>query len=68
MKMTKELKTVILKGFENMLNPIRIYENFSCIAEGNEDTNSSLKWNKRRKESQELVLKAIEGLIEVEGE
>ena len=68
MKMTKELKNLLLKGFEDMLNEIRVHENFACTAEANGDTENSQKWNEKRRKSQELVLEAIEGLIEVEGE
>lgn len=68
MKMTKELKEVLLKGFEEELIVMRGSEKIAqeYADAGNEEDRDY--WLKRSRTYQDTILKAIEGLIEVEGE
>lgn len=68
MKMSKQLKEVLLKGFEENLVTMRASERLAqeYKAAGNEKDKNF--WTRQRENCQEAILKAIGDLIEEEGE
>lgn len=68
MKMTKELKKILLKGFNEMLDKIWICESWAQKSADTGNEEDSEHWREERRTYQDSILKAIEDLIEVEGE
>lgn len=68
MGMTKELKKISMKGFEEMLISLWVSQSFVAQYELNGDEEGCEHWREKRETYQKTILKAIEGLIEVEEE
>ena len=68
MKMTKELKEVLLKGFGELLDKLRVCESLAQKFEVEGKEKDRDFWRENRERQQKAILKSIEDLIEVEGE
>lgn len=68
MKMTKELKEVVLKGFEEILTSIVASRGLARSYEKDGNEQQRNYWLERSQTLQNTMLKGIEDLIEVEEE
>ena len=66
MKMTKELKKILLESFDELLNGVWTSESFAVELEHNGNKKGAYYWRKKRKNYQDIIIKGIEGLIEEE--
>ena len=68
MKATKELKRILLEGFEKMLTKLSSAGYLVAKCESNGDECDQKRWVEKRSDYFMAIMEGINSLIEVEGE